>query len=100
MFRLPVVGWVWSVVAAGGRSDWRANPRLMRAFEWLTLLWAAMFMIRGVVQGALYLADETTWLGISRIALNFPLYAVVVGITLWAVRRATHHNLPELPEAT
>ncbi|MGH3741760.1 MAG: DUF3159 domain-containing protein, partial [Micromonosporaceae bacterium] len=60
--RHPVIGYMWAVIAAGGKQVWRRQRRLLRTFQWLTLLWALMFFVKAVVQGALYLADEETWL--------------------------------------
>lgn len=86
--RRPLIGYVWGIVMARGRHTWRDSPLLMRTFQWLTLLWAGCFVLRGAVQGALYLADQATLLGVSRIALSWPLYVVQLAVTLWAVRRA------------
>jgi hypothetical protein len=85
--RQPLVGWIWSVVAAGGRSDWRSNPRLLRAFAWLTVGWAAVYLAKVAVQSALYVANLETWLGVARVALGFPPYALLLAGTIWAVRR-------------
>lgn len=85
--RQPLVGWIWSVVAAGGKSDWRTNPRLLRAFSWLTVGWAAVYFIKAGVQGALWEAKMETALGIARIALGFPPYALLLAGTIWAVSR-------------
>ena len=35
--RQPIVGWVWSVIMAGGKSDWRKDPLMLRTFTWLTV---------------------------------------------------------------
>lgn len=85
--RQPLVGWIWSVVAAGGRSEWRHNPRLLRTFGWLTVAWSAVYFAKVGVQGALYAANLETWLGIARVALGFPPYALLLAGTIWAVRR-------------
>ncbi|MGA8112599.1 MAG: DUF3159 domain-containing protein [Actinocatenispora sp.] len=86
--RRPVIGYVWGIVMSGGRHAWRDDSRLLRTFQWLTLLWAGCFVVRGAVQGLLYAADQATLLGVSRIALSWPLYVAQLAITLWAVRRA------------
>lgn len=86
--RRPLIGYVWGIVMTRGKHVWRESPLLMRTFQWLTLLWAGCFVLRGAVQGALYFADQATLLGVSRIALSWPLYVVQLAVTLWAVRRA------------
>ncbi|MGH3712601.1 MAG: DUF3159 domain-containing protein [Micromonosporaceae bacterium] len=88
--RHPVIGYMWAVVSAGGKHWWRNDPRLQRTFGWLTLLWATMFLVKGVVQGGLYLANEANWLGVARLAMGYPPYLLMLGITVWAVRRVTH----------
>lgn len=99
--RHPVIGYMWAVIAAGGKHWWRDDPRLQRTFQWLTLLWAAMFLLKGGVQGALYLANEANWLGVARLAMGYPPYLLMLGVTVWAVRRVTHDETPqEAPAVT
>ncbi|SCL33073.1 Protein of unknown function [Micromonospora pallida] len=92
--RQPLVGWIWSVLAAGGKSEWRRDPRLVRTFTWLTVLWGVVWLAKVGVQAALYLADMDTALGIARLALGYPPYALLLLITVWVVRRVTHHPAP------
>lgn len=88
VIRRPLIGYVWALVMARGKHEWRLQPRMMRTFQWLTAFWAACFVLRGAVQGLLYWADQATLLGVSRIALSWPLYVAELAVTLWAVRRA------------
>ncbi|MQA25473.1 MAG: DUF3159 domain-containing protein [Micromonosporaceae bacterium] len=98
--RHPVIGYMWAVIAAGGKHLWRTQPRLLRTFQWLSLAWAGMFLAKGLVQGALWLAedvtwlgiDEETWLGIARVGMGVPPYLLMLGVTVWAVRRVTHSD--------
>ena len=76
---------------------WREDPRLMRAYSWLTVLWGVTFLLRVLVQGLLYQANEVGLLGTMSIVLGLPLTAVVVVITLWVVARLHRHRCP--PEA-
>jgi hypothetical protein len=87
--RQPLVGWIWSVIVAGGRSEWRQDPRLVKTFTWLTVLWGVVWLAKVGVQAALYLADMDTALGIARLALGYPPYALLLLITVWTVRRIT-----------
>jgi hypothetical protein len=88
----PLVGYVWAIIAAGGKHDWLADGRLYRTFQWLTVAWAVSLIIRGGVQGLLFLADLDNLLGVARIGLSWPMYVGMVGLTVWAVRRATRHR--------
>ncbi len=91
VFRRPLVGYVWAVLANGGKHDWTGHSRLVRAFQWVTIAWAGLFFVRGVVQGWMWLADaDPTYLGLARLALGYPLWLAGLGLTVWAVRRATH----------
>lgn len=92
VIRQPLVGWIWSVIVAGGRSDWRQNPRLVRTFGWLTVLWGVVWLIKVGVQAAFYLANMETALGIARLALGYPPYALLLAITVWTVRRVTRKD--------
>jgi hypothetical protein len=87
--RRPLVGWIWSVVLDGGRTRWRDDHALLRAFGWLTVLWALIYVIKVAIQGGLYLANEDDWLGIARLALGWPPYALLLAVTVWSVRRVT-----------
>lgn len=97
--RQPLVGWIWSVIVAGGRSEWRRDERLVRTFTWLTLLWGVVWLLKVGVQAGLYLADMETALGIARLALGYPPYALLLAITIWTVRRVTRETPAPVPAA-
>jgi hypothetical protein len=97
--RQPLVGWIWSVFVAGGRSEWRQDPRLVRTFTWLTVLWGVVWLAKVGVQAALYLADEDTALGVARLVLGYPPYLLLLAITVWTVRRVTR-DAPPVPAAS
>jgi hypothetical protein len=96
--RLPLVGWLWAVVADKGSQRWRQLPALRRTFAWLTVLWAATYLIKVVVDLWVYfassLSDEAkaNILGVMRITLGYPPYLLLLALTVWAVRR----HLPDL----
>jgi hypothetical protein len=86
----PLVGWLWSVVIDGGRTQYRDNPDLLRTFRMLTVVWALFFAIKTAVSVPLYLANLDDVLGIVRIAMGWPPYALLLALTVWCVRRVTH----------
>jgi|SRR5688572_26414040 len=90
--RWPLVGWIWSVVLDKGSTRWREDPVLLRTFGWLTALWAVVYALKVGVQSGLYLANQDEWLGIARIALGWPPYALLLAVTVWSVRRVTRHS--------
>lgn len=88
-FRKPIIGYVWAVMANKGRHDWLRNPRMLRMFQWLTVAWAISLIVRAGVQAVLYLQHQDDLLGIARIFLSWPIYAGMLALTVWAVRRTT-----------
>jgi hypothetical protein len=86
----PLVGWLWSVTLDGGATRWFDNVRLRRAFVWLTVLWAIVYTLKLGVQVLLYRdssADSDDLLGIARLALGWPPYALLAALTVWQARR-------------
>ncbi|MGC9666525.1 DUF3159 domain-containing protein [Planosporangium sp. 12N6] len=94
VIRRPLVGWLWSVTFAGGTERWRSEPLLLRLFGRLTILWAAVYVVKVVVLGALYLANRDDALGIARLVLGYPPYALLLTATVYSVRRVMR-SLPE-----
>ena len=89
------VGWPLVGVALGAlRGDftgWRRDRSLKRVATWLTLLWSGLFIARLAAQVPLYFAARepdgiaaTDALGIARLVMGVPLFALVVVFT-WMV---------------
>jgi hypothetical protein len=89
----PLVGWLWSLIADNGANRWHLDGGLRRIFGWLTALWATVFLAKFVVNVWVYSAagltddQKASILGIMRITLGFPPYAILLALTVWAVRR-------------
>ena len=66
---------------------WRDDPGVLRTYGWLTVLWAATFLLRVLVQTPLYLADEVEVLATASLLLGLPLTAVVGVVTLVVLSR-------------
>lgn len=77
---------------------WREDPRLMRAYGWLTVLWGVTFLLRVLVQGLLYQANQVGLLGTASIVLGLPLTAVDIVVTLWVVARLHRHRCPPVSD--
>ncbi len=90
--RRPLAGVVWHGINGDGQG-WRRDPRLLRAYTFASLLWTLVFAAKVVVQGWLYNVDQTTWLGIARLAMGYPLFGLALLGTILAVRRA--QRVPE-----
>jgi hypothetical protein len=85
--RRPFIGYV-AAIADPRLVDWRSNAALRRAASLASLLWAAVFTVRVAVQGPLYLANATGWLGVARLAMGWPLWALAGGGSFLLMRRA------------
>jgi len=85
--RWPLAGVIWHGLNGDGQT-WRSQRGLMRAYSLATLLWAAVFGGRFVVQHWLYNSDQTGWLAVTKILMGLPLAGLALLGTLWAVRRA------------
>ena len=77
---------------------WRDDPRMLRAYSWLTVLWGCVFLLRVLVQGPLYQADEVEWLATASLVLGLPLTAVAAAVTVWVIARL-HRHRSAAPEA-
>jgi hypothetical protein len=87
VIRRPIVGYVWAWVNARDR-DWRGVRKAVLAFDLATCVWVLVFGARFIVQQRLYEADETGLLGVTRIAMGWPLTAVAALVTYLAIRTA------------
>ena len=59
---------------------------LARKCVWLTLAWAALFIIRLAVQVPLWLSDQVAWLSAMKVALGIPLFIPVAWLTWWLLK--------------
>lgn len=91
VIRWPLVGviaeFMWPTAALKEPGAWRGHRVLMRTYIWLTLLWAGVYLLRIAVQGSLYLANEVTLLGTTRLVMGWPLTALEALLTVYLVRR-------------
>jgi hypothetical protein len=90
--RRPLVGII--VTKLDGEDErWREDPRRMRAFARATWLWAALFLVRLLVQLPLYLAGAVVALGVARTALGLPVFGLGLWLT-WLLVRASRVPAP------
>ncbi|MGH3762090.1 DUF3159 domain-containing protein [Actinophytocola sp.] len=91
LVRWPLVGVIWTFLDGHGTS-WRKDGKALRAYSLATLTWVAVFAARFTVQSWLYDEDQTGWLAFARLAMGYPLTAVALVVTIWAVRTAGHRQ--------
>jgi hypothetical protein len=75
-------------------TAWRDDPAKMRMYAIATWLWVGLFALRLAVKTPLYFAGDIAWLGTFHLLLGVPLWALVLYLTWYVVRRR-----PEAREA-
>jgi hypothetical protein len=89
LVRWPLVGVIWSFLNGHGMA-WRSDRKAVISYNVATLTWVAVFAARFIVQRWLYNEDQTGWLAFARLAMGYPLTAIALVVTVWAVTRAGH----------
>ncbi|WP_208758399.1 DUF3159 domain-containing protein [Micromonospora violae] len=89
LVRRPLVGVIWSAMKGAGLW-WRHDGPSRRRYDIATAVLAAVFAARFVVLHGLYAQNEVGWLTFSKIAMNYPLWALALVVIVWAVRRADY----------
>lgn len=75
----PVAGYLIGA-AIDDRAGWLHDPAIVRLANHLTLVFMVAMSVRVAVQYPLYLAGEVAWLGVSRVALGWPLSGVALAV--------------------
>lgn len=84
--RWPVLGFAIGAFR-GGLTSWRQDRSLRRVALWLTVLWLAMFVTRLAIQLPLYYSGNVEALGIARLVMGTPLFALVIIFTWMVLNR-------------
>jgi hypothetical protein len=87
LVRWPLAGVIWSFLNGQG-TTWRRDKANVRDYDIATLVWALVFLSRFVVQRWLYDEASVGWLAAARLAMGYPLMAIALVVTVWAVRRS------------
>ena len=95
--RRPVLGYVAAMLDRG-YGHWQEHPPLRRAAAIATGMWAAVFTLRAIVQGFLYIHGHVHWLAPVRLGMGLPLWALAVAGTLFVLEG--HHRPPETDQLT
>ena len=91
--RWPLLGVIIGF-AIGQKTAWRQDPDLVRAYSNASWIWAGSFLVRAGVNTPLYLTDNLLGLGISRVALGFPMVLLVIAGSWWAIKRSLPEDHP------
>ena len=76
--RWPMVGFVVGATHPDDPLAWRSHDGVVRLCQRLTLVLAGLYAVRAAVMLPLYLADQITWLGVTKVVLGWPLYLLAV----------------------
>ncbi|WP_157930638.1 DUF3159 domain-containing protein [Glycomyces xiaoerkulensis] len=87
LIRHPIIGWIYAVVAQGGKKEWRDNEPLVDVLSKITILWGAVFLVKNAGRLWLYFADMDHALGYVTLFGGWPVTIALTAFTIWAVRR-------------
>ena len=87
LVRYPLAGVVLALFANKSKT-WRSDRAVYRRYFWVTVLWIGMFGIRLLVELPLYFTNQVAALGVAKVVLGTPFYALVVWFS-WLIARVT-----------
>jgi len=85
LVRWPLLGVIIATLH-GKNMDWREDPEAVRLYSRASWIWVALFSLRLAVQLPLYLGEALTALGVARIAMGVPLFAIGIWLS-WLILR-------------
>jgi hypothetical protein len=85
--RWPVIGFLVGLFRSEPLA-WRADKKLLRRADLATTLFVVLFSLRLAVQLPLYFANQIEALGIARVAMGVPLYALCIWLS-WLLLRSS-----------
>jgi Protein of unknown function (DUF3159) len=88
----PLMGVLLGPVLGEGMA-WRNDPARRRAYWWCSWVWFLVFVVRTAVQLPLYLNNKVVTLGVAKIAMGWPLFALAGGIS-WLILRRVPPSVP------
>jgi hypothetical protein len=83
--RWPLLGVIVATLRGQG-MEWRKDPAQVRSYSYASWVWVALFSLRLAVQLPLYLAGALAALGVARISMGIPLFAVGIWLS-WLILR-------------
>ncbi|HUH53688.1 MAG TPA: DUF3159 domain-containing protein [Microbacteriaceae bacterium] len=87
LLRWPLIGFLVGLV----RNDftaWKNDKMIYAAAKFSSLIWLTLFVLRLVIQVPFYLAGDVAALGVARLVMGTPLFALVILFT-WLLFRKT-----------
>jgi hypothetical protein len=87
LVRWPLLGVLLNLIAQNGTA-WRQDPDQLRVYRQASWIWVGVFVLRLVVQVPLYAAGAVVALGVTRVAMGFPLFLIAGWLSYLLLRRA------------
>lgn len=85
LVRWPLIGLILETAMQKG-TGWRKDPAKLKLYSRVSWIWVAMFSLRLVVQVPLYFADAVAALGVARVAMGVPLFALAIYLSWLLIR--------------
>lgn len=85
LVRWPLIGVIVSLFKGWGTA-WRKNRALLTRFDLITGMWVGLFALRLAVELPLFFANNVQGLGVAKLILGTPTYALVIWFTWMASR--------------
>ena len=90
IIRWPIIGFLIGLLRSEPLT-WRKNKKILRRADLATGLFVALFGARLLVQLPLYFANQIEALGIARVAMGVPLYALCIWLSWLLLRSSIAH---------
>ena len=87
LVRHPLAAIALSFLSENAKS-WKTDKAVYRRFFWITIMWLAMFLVRLVIEVPLYVANQVAALGVAKLVLGTPFYALIIWFS-WLMARVT-----------
>lgn len=100
--RFPLVGFLVGAADPRAAEDpfaWRRDPGLVRVCSRLTWVLVGVYVVRLGIMVPLYLAGQVTALGVAKLVLGWPLWALSVLVMGWLLLRGHTPRTDEGPAA-
>jgi hypothetical protein len=94
LVRWPAIGVIWEGINGRGTA-WRKDKKLVRRYDYATLVWVLVFASRYLVQNYLYDTDQVGWLAAVRLLMGYPVFLIAIAVSVWIVAGGSAVRLPE-----
>lgn len=73
-------------------DDWMGDTALQKAYTAITWLWLGLFLLRLGVQVPLYVTNHVGLLGVSRLLMGIPFWALAIWVSYLVVATPMHRH--------